>query len=170
MGLSFRNLPFILIATNEYCSLKKKYFCNNKVVILSKLEQAFNDCIDEEDVIKLGFLYFVVFVLLDYHQVKVPKKTTKTKTSKKKSKTTVSGRPREYHIKGFGFALQIWAFEVFPALAIWAFEVFPALAALHFVVHEEYGTSPVDVQLLWPTLVEKQQPYWTWGNNDENNE
>ncbi|CAL8117314.1 unnamed protein product [Prunus armeniaca] len=94
------------------------------------------------------------------------------------AKTTASGRPREYHIKGFGFALQIWAFEVFLALA-----------ALHFVVHEENGHIPhilqwrsntstrfhelmsqVDVQLLRPSVIDKQQPYWTWGDSVDNNE
>ncbi|CAL9012756.1 unnamed protein product [Prunus brigantina] len=128
---------------------------------------------------KLGFLYFDVFVLLgsekhvhidmrylklsedleefqkypwgivsyaktntsllralcaDYHRVKLPQKTTKTKKSEKKSNITASGRPRKYRIKGFGFTLQ------------------------------------VDVQFLRPTLINKQQPYWTWGDNDENTE
>lgn len=63
-GLQFGNLPFIPTATNGNCSLKKKYFCNNKTVSLSELEQAFIDCSDEEDVFKFGLLYFVVFVLL----------------------------------------------------------------------------------------------------------
>ncbi|CAL2229252.1 unnamed protein product [Prunus armeniaca] len=58
-------------------------------------------------------------------------KNYKNKKSKKKSKTTASGRPREYHIKGFGLALQIWAFEVFPKLVV-----------LHFVVYEENGHIP----------------------------
>ncbi|KAI5337183.1 hypothetical protein L3X38_016452 [Prunus dulcis] len=31
---------------------------------LSELEKAFINCADEKDVVKLGFLYFVVFVLL----------------------------------------------------------------------------------------------------------
>ncbi|CAL9021442.1 unnamed protein product, partial [Prunus brigantina] len=182
---------------------------------------------------KLGFLYFAVFVLLgsekhvnidmrylklsedlkefqkypwgavsyaktnasllralraNYHRVKVPQKTTHKKNIyKKKSKTTTSDRPREYHIKSFGFTLQIWAFEVFPMLV-----------ALHIVVHEKNGHIPrilqwmsntsacfhelmsqvfenyeisyVDVQFLRPTLIDKQQPYWIWGDNDENNE
>ncbi|CAL9010633.1 unnamed protein product [Prunus brigantina] len=77
----------------------------------------------------------------------------------------------------------------------WAFEVFPkALEALHFTVHEDnrhiprilhwrsntvarfrevmsqvYENFEVDVQLLRPTDIEKQQPSWTWGD-DENNE
>ncbi|KAL6279501.1 hypothetical protein ACE6H2_016382 [Prunus campanulata] len=63
-GLQFGNLPFIPTATNDNCSLKKKYFCNNKTVSLSELEQAFIYCSDEEDVFKLGLLYFAVFVLL----------------------------------------------------------------------------------------------------------
>ncbi|BFG30206.1 hypothetical protein CerSpe_164800 [Prunus speciosa] len=63
-GLRFGNFPFIPIVTNENCSLKKKYFCNNKDVTLSELEKAFNDCANEEDVVKPGFLYFAIFVLL----------------------------------------------------------------------------------------------------------
>ncbi|KAI5350943.1 hypothetical protein L3X38_003834 [Prunus dulcis] len=89
-----------------------------------------------------------------------------------------SGRPREYIIRGFGFALQIWAFEVFPALE-----------ALHFTVHEDNRHVPrilhwrsntvahfrevmsqVDVQLLRPTDIEKQQPYWSWGDDDNEEE
>ncbi|CAL2270601.1 unnamed protein product [Prunus armeniaca] len=223
-GLRFGNLPFIPIATNENCSLKRKYFYNDKTVSLLELEKAFLDCADEDDAFKLGFVYFVVFVLLssekhvhidmqylkmvedleefvkypwgavyyaktnasllralcaDYQGVKVPKKATKTKKYEMKAKTTATGRPREYHIKGFVFALQ----------------VFSALAALHFVVHEENAYIPrilnwksntsahfhelmsqvfenceVDVQLLCPTVIDKQQPYWTWGDNVDDTE
>ncbi|KAL6288618.1 hypothetical protein ACE6H2_006128 [Prunus campanulata] len=151
-GLQFGKLPFTPTATNDNCSLKKKYFCNNKTVSLSELEQAFIDCSDEEDVFKFGLLYFAVFVLLgsekhvnidmrylklaedvedfqkypwgavsyaktnssllralcaEYQRVKVPQKAVKTKKSAKQSNTMASGRPREYHIKGFGFALQV---------------------------------------------------------------
>ncbi|CAL8167886.1 unnamed protein product [Prunus armeniaca] len=228
-GLRFGNLPFIPIATNENCSLKRKYFCNDKIVNLLEIEKAFVDCSDEDNVFKLGLVYFVVFVLLgcekhvhidmrylklaedveefvkypwgsvsyaktnasllralcaDYQRVQVPKNAAKTKKSKKKEKTMATGRPREYHIKGFAFALQIWAYEVFPALA-----------ALHFVVHEENAYIPrilhwrsntsgrfhelmsqvfenreVDVQLLRPTVIDKQQPYWTWGDNVDETE
>ncbi|KAL6289549.1 hypothetical protein ACE6H2_007059 [Prunus campanulata] len=63
-GLQFGNLPFIPIASNDNCTLKKKYFRNNKTVSLSELEKAFIDCADEEDVFKLGLLYFAVFMLL----------------------------------------------------------------------------------------------------------
>ncbi|KAI5323805.1 hypothetical protein L3X38_032878 [Prunus dulcis] len=62
--LRFGNLPFIPIATNENCSLKRKYFCNHKIANLLELEKAFVDCADEDDVFKLGLVYFVVFVLL----------------------------------------------------------------------------------------------------------
>ncbi|XP_034198168.1 uncharacterized protein LOC117613705 [Prunus dulcis] len=223
-GLRFGNLPFIPIPTNENCSLKRKYFANDKAVNLLELEKAFLECDDVDDVFKLGFLYFAVFVLLgsekhvhidmrylklaedledfgkypwgavsyaktnasllralcaDYQRVKVPTKTAKTKKSGKKPTTTATGRPREYHLKGFPYALQIWAYEVFPALA-----------ALHLVVHEENAHIPrllhwrsnssprfyelmsqvfenreVDVQLLRPSVMDKQQPYWTWGDS-----
>ncbi|CAL2246836.1 unnamed protein product [Prunus armeniaca] len=78
---------------------------------------------------------------------------------------------------------------------IWAFEVFPALEALHFVVHEDNGHIPrilhwrtntvarlrdlmsqvyenveVDVQLLRPTNIEKQQPYWSCSDAENNEE
>ena len=151
-GLRFGNLPFIPIPTNENCSLKRKYFANDKAVNLLELEKAFLDCDDVDDVFKLGFLYFAVFVLLgsekhvhidmrylklaedledfgkypwgavsyaktnasllralcaDYQRVKVPTKTAKTKKSGKKPTTTATGRPREYHLKGFPYALQV---------------------------------------------------------------
>ncbi|CAL8086940.1 unnamed protein product [Prunus armeniaca] len=48
-GLRFGNLPFILIATNENCSSKRKYFGNDKTVNLLELEKAFVDCADEDD-------------------------------------------------------------------------------------------------------------------------
>ncbi|BBG93953.1 DNA glycosylase superfamily protein [Prunus dulcis] len=228
-GLRFGNLPFIPIPTNENCSLKRKYFANDKAVNLLELEKAFLECDDVDDVFKLGFLYFAVFVLLgsekhvhidmrylklaedleefgkypwgavsyaktnasllralcaDYQRVKVPTKTAKTKKSGKKPTTTATGRPREYHLKGFPYALQIWAYEVFPALA-----------ALHLVVHEENAHIPrllhwrsnssprfyelmsqvfenreVDVQLLRPSVMDKQQPYWTWGDSADDSE
>ncbi|KAI5313987.1 hypothetical protein L3X38_043163 [Prunus dulcis] len=228
-GLRFGNLPFIPIPTNENCSLKRKYFANDKAVNLLELEKAFLECDDVDDVFKLGFLYFAVFVLLgsekhvhidmrylklaedleefgkypwgavsyaktnasllralcaDYQRVKVPTKTAKTKKSGKKPTTTATGRPREYHLKGFLYALQIWAYEVFPALA-----------ALHLVVHEENAHIPrllhwrsnssprfyelmsqvfenreVDVQLLRPSVMDKQQPYWTWGDSADDSE
>ncbi|BBH05490.1 DNA glycosylase superfamily protein [Prunus dulcis] len=228
-GLRFGNLPFIPIPTNENCSLKRKYFANDKTVNLLELEKAFLECDDVDDVFKLGFVYFAVFVLLgsekhvhidmrylklaedledfgkypwgavcyaktnasllralcaDYQRVKVPTKTAKTKKSGKKPTTTATGRPREYHLKGFPYALQIWAYEVFPALA-----------ALHLVVHEENAYIPrllhwrsnssprfyelmsqvfenreVDVQLLRPSVMDKQQPYWTWGDSADDTE
>ncbi|KAI5339359.1 hypothetical protein L3X38_018631 [Prunus dulcis] len=144
IGLRFGNLPFIPIATNENCSLKRKYFGNDKTVNLSELEKAFLDCADADDVLKLGFVYFAVFVLLG----------------------------SEKHI--------------------WAYEVFPTLVALHLVVHEDNAYIPrilhwksntserfselmsqvfenreVDVQLLRPTVIDKQQPYWTWEEKDD---
>ncbi|XP_020416850.1 uncharacterized protein LOC109948402 isoform X2 [Prunus persica] len=228
-GLRFGNLPLIPIPTNENCSLKRKYFANDKAVNLLELEKAFLECDDVDDVFKLGFVYFAVFVLLgsekhvhidmrylklaedledfgkypwgavsyaktnasllralcaDYQRVKVPTKTAKTKKSGKKPTTTATGRPREYHLKGFPYALQIWAYEVFPALA-----------ALHLVVHEENAHIPrllhwrsnssprfyelmsqvfenreVDVQLLRPSVMDKQQPYWTWGDSADDSE
>ncbi|CAL2230120.1 unnamed protein product [Prunus armeniaca] len=153
--LRFGNLPFIPIPSNDNCSLKRKYFGNNKTVSLLELEKAFRDCADADDVLKLGFVYFAVFVLLgsekhvhidmrylklaedledfgkylwgavsyaktnasllralcaDYQRVKVPKKAAKTKKSEKQVKTTATGRPREYHLKGFAFALKVSKF------------------------------------------------------------
>ncbi|CAL9005248.1 unnamed protein product [Prunus brigantina] len=68
------------------------------------------------------------------------------------------------------------------AQIIWAFEVFPALAALHFVMHEENGYIPRILQWrsntsarfheLMSQVFENcdQQPFWSWGDNDENTE
>ncbi|XP_020424477.1 uncharacterized protein LOC109950329 [Prunus persica] len=206
-----------------------KYFANDKTVNLLELEKAFLECDDVDDILKLRFVYFAVFVLLgsekhvhidmrylklaedledfgkypsgavcyaktnasllralcaDYQRVKVPTKTAKTKKSGKKRTTTATGRPREYHLKGFAYALQIWAYEVFSALA-----------ALHLVVHEDNAYIPrllhwrsnssprfyelmsqvfenheVDVQLLRPSVMDKQQPYWTWGDSADDTE
>ncbi|BBN67506.1 hypothetical protein Prudu_748S000100, partial [Prunus dulcis] len=223
-GLRFGKLPFIPKATNENCSLKRKYFSSNKPATLSDLHTAFIECTDDEDALKLGMVYFANFVLLgtekhvlidmrylklaedleefdkypwgavsyamtnasllravcaEYQRVKVPQKRKMPKQSGKRAQTRMrSGRPREYIIRGFGFALQIWAFEVFPALE-----------ALHFTVHEDNRHIPrilhwrsntvarfrevmsqVDVQLLRPTDIEKQQPYWSWGDDDNEEE
>ncbi|CAL2256954.1 unnamed protein product [Prunus armeniaca] len=187
-GLRFGKLPFIPKATNENCSLKQKYFNSNKPPILLDLHAAFIECTDGDDALKLGMVYFAIFVLLvspDYQRVKVPQNKKKpNKRGKKRAQTRMEcNRATEYIIRGFGFALQIWAFEVFPALE-----------ALHFTVHEDnrhiprilhwrsntvarfrevmsqvYENFKVDVQLLRPTNIEKQQPYWSWGD-DENNE
>ncbi|BBN68763.1 hypothetical protein Prudu_566S000600, partial [Prunus dulcis] len=219
-GLRFGKLPFIPKATNENCSLKRKYFSTNKPATLLDLHTAFIECTDDEDALKLGMVYFANFVLLgtekhvlidmrylklaedldefdkypwgavsyamtnasllravsaEYQRVKVPQKRKMPKQRGKRTQTRMrSGRPREYIIRGFGFALQIWAFEVFPALE-----------ALHFTVHEDNRHIPrilhwrsntvarfrdvmsqVDVQLLRPTDIEKQQPYWSWGDDD----
>ncbi|CAL8089497.1 unnamed protein product [Prunus armeniaca] len=228
-GLRFGNLPFIPIPSNDNCSLKRKYFGNNKTVSLLELEKAFRDCADADDVLKLGFVYFAVFVLLgsekhvhidmrylklaedledfgkylwgavsyaktnasllralcaDYHRVKVPKKAAKTKKSEKQVKTTATGRPREYHLKGFAFALQIWAYEVFSALVELHLVVHKHNAYIPRILHWRSNTLPrfcelmsqvfenreVDVQLLRPSVIDKQQLYWTWGDSVDNTE
>ncbi|BBH00315.1 DNA glycosylase superfamily protein, partial [Prunus dulcis] len=211
-GLRFGNLPFIPIPTNENCSLKRKYFANDKAVNLLELEKAFLDAmmwtIEKHVHIDMRYLKLAEdleefgkypwgavsyaktnasllrALCADYQRVKVPTKTAKTKKSGKKPTTTATGRPREYHLKGFPYALQIWAYEVFPALA-----------ALHLVVHEENAHIPrllhwrsnssprfyelmsqvfenreVDVQLLRPSVMDKQQPYWTWGDSADDSE
>ncbi|KAI5339343.1 hypothetical protein L3X38_018615 [Prunus dulcis] len=68
---------------------------------------------------------------------------------------------------------------------IWTFEVFPTLDAQHFVVHEENDDIPhirqwrsntsahfhkLISQVFENYEVDKQQPYWNWGDNDENAE
>ena len=63
-GLRFGNLPFIPNVSNENCSLKRKYFGDDKTVSLLELENAFLKCDDADDLLKLGFVYFAVFVLL----------------------------------------------------------------------------------------------------------
>ncbi|BBN69897.1 hypothetical protein Prudu_1236S000100, partial [Prunus dulcis] len=221
-GLRFGNLPFIPIPTNENCSLKRKYFANDKAVNLLELEKAFLECDDVDDVFKLGFVYFAVFVLLgsekhvhidmrylklaedledfgkypwgavsyaktnasllralcaDYQRVKVPTKTAKTKKSERNQQQRQPVDQESTTSK------------------IWAYEVFPALAALHLVVHEENAHIPrllhwrsnssprfyelmsqvfenreVDVQLLRPSVMDKQQPYWTWGDSADDSE
>ncbi|CAL2257824.1 unnamed protein product [Prunus armeniaca] len=211
-GLRFGKLPFIPKASNENCSLKRKYFSTNKPATVSDLYNAFIDCTDDEDAVKLEMVYFAVFVLLgtekhvniDMRYLKLAEDLEEfdkypwgavsyamTNNSLFRAicgtrayTRMPSARPREYTIKGFGFALQIWAFEVFPALE-----------ALHFVVHEDNGHIPrilhwrtntvarfrdlmsqvyenveVDVQLLRPTDIEKQQPYWSWGDAENNEE
>ncbi|KAI5351133.1 hypothetical protein L3X38_004024 [Prunus dulcis] len=202
-GLRFGNLPFIPIPTNENCSLKRKYFANDKTVNLLELEKAFLKCDDVDDVLKLGFVYFVVFVLLgsekhvhidmrylklaedledfgkypwgavcyaktnasllralcaDYQRVKVPTKTAKTKKSGKKPTTTATGRPREYHLKDNAYI---------PRLLHWRSNSSPLFYELMSQVFEN---REVDVQLLRPSVMDKQQPYWTWGDSADNTE
>ncbi|CAL8163910.1 unnamed protein product [Prunus armeniaca] len=175
-GLRFGNLPFIPIATNENCSLKRKYFCNNKTVSLLELEKAFLDCANEEDVFKLGFLNFAIFVLLGSEKhVHIGKQYLKFAED-------LEEKQRQRQV----------ADQESTTSKIWAFEVFPALVALHFVVHKEnahiprilqwmsnslarfhelmsqvFENSEVDVQLLHPSVIDKQQPYWTWENDYE---
>ncbi|KAI5355892.1 hypothetical protein L3X38_008787 [Prunus dulcis] len=185
-GLKFGNLPFISIPTNKNCSLKRKFFSNDKTVNLLELEKAFLDCVDADDVLKLEFVYFAVFVLL--------------------------GSEKHVHIdmRYLKLAKDLEEFGKYPsgvvcyaktnaslmrALCIWAYEVFPALAALHLVVHEDNAyiprilhwrsnTSPcfyelmsqvfenpeVDVQLLRTSVIDKQQPCWTWGDSVDDTE
>ncbi|BBG92902.1 hypothetical protein Prudu_000765, partial [Prunus dulcis] len=171
----------IQFKAQQFCVITglRKYFGNNKTVNLLELEKAFHDYADADDVLKLGFVYFAVFALLgsekhvhidmqylklaehleefgkypwgamcyaetnasllralcaDYQRVKVPKKLRKQKKSEKRAKTMATGRPREYNLKGFAFALQ------------------------------------VDVQLLRPSVIDKRQPYWTWGDSVDDTE
>lgn len=63
-GLRFGKLPFIPKATNENCSLKRKYFSSNKPPTLLDLHTAFIECTDDDDALKLGMVYFAIFVLL----------------------------------------------------------------------------------------------------------
>ncbi|KAI5355886.1 hypothetical protein L3X38_008781 [Prunus dulcis] len=104
------------------------------------------------------------------------------KKSEKKAKTTETGRPREYHLKGFSFALQIWAYEVFPALAALDLVVHKDNAYIPRMLHWRSHTSPcfyelmsqvfenreVDVQLLRPSVIDKQQP--TYASVEEKDE
>ncbi|CAL8163268.1 unnamed protein product [Prunus armeniaca] len=208
-GLRFGKLPFILKATNENCSLKRKYFSSNKPPTLLDLHTAFIECTDDDDALKLGMLklaedleefdkypwgavsYAMTNASLlravssDYQRVKVPQNRKKpNKRGKKRAQTRMEcSRAREYIIRGFGFALQIWAFEVFPTLEALHFTVqednrhIPRIlhwrsntvARFREVMSQVYENFEVDVQLLWPTDIEKRQPYWSWGD-DENNE
>ncbi|BBH05515.1 hypothetical protein Prudu_016923 [Prunus dulcis] len=191
-GLRFGKLPFIPKATNENCSLKRKYFSSNKPATLSDLHTAFIECTDDEDAekhvlidmryLKLaedleefdkypwGAVSYAMTnasllraVCAEYQRVKVPQK--------KKCPNKVERERRQ------------------ECEVIWAFEVFPALEALHFTVHEDNRHIPrilhwrsntvarfrevmsqVDVQLLRPTDIEKQQPYWSWGDDDNEEE
>ncbi|BBH02473.1 hypothetical protein Prudu_013032, partial [Prunus dulcis] len=204
-GLRFGNLPFIPIPTNENCSLKRKYFANDKAVNLLELERPSSNAMmwtiekhvhidmrylklaeDLEDFGKYPWgavsyaktnASLLRALCADYQRVKVPTKTAKTKKSGKKPTTTATVDQESTTSK------------------IWAYEVFPALAALHLVVHEENAHIPrllhwrsnssprfyelmsqvfenreVDVQLLRPSVMDKQQPYWTWGDSADDSE
>ncbi|CAL2259415.1 unnamed protein product [Prunus armeniaca] len=206
-GLKFGKLPFIPKATNDNRSLKRKYFSSNKPATLLDLHTAFIECTNDDDALKLGMVYFAIFVLLgtekhvlidmrylklaedleefdkypwgavsyamtnasllravsaDYQRVKVPQNRKKPNKSGKRAQTRMEcGRPREYIIRGFGFTVQAHP--------------------LNITLEEQHGGPfsggyesdvfqlEVDVQLLRSTDIEKQQPYWSWGD-DENNE
>ncbi|KAI5342714.1 hypothetical protein L3X38_010590 [Prunus dulcis] len=193
---------------------KRKYFANDKTVNLLELEKAFLECDDVDDVFKLGFVYFAVFVLFgnekhvhidmrylklaedledfgkypwgavcyaktnasllralcaDYQRVKVPTKTAETKKSGKKPTTTATGRPREYHLKALA-ALHLVVHEgnaYIPRLLHWRSNSSPRFYELMSQVFEN---REVDVQLLRPSVMDKQQPYWTWGDSADNTE
>ncbi|KAH0972760.1 hypothetical protein GBA52_024916 [Prunus armeniaca] len=192
-GLRFGNLPFIPIATNENCSLKRKYFYNDKTVSLLELEKAFLDCADEDDAFKLGFVYFVVFVLLSSEKhVHIDMQYLKMAEDLEEFVKYPWGAV--YYAKTNASLLRALCAD-YQGVKIWAYKVFSALAALHFVVHEENAYIPrilnwksntsahfhelmsqvfenceVDVQLLCPTVIDKQQPYWTWGDNVDDTE
>ncbi|CAL2264599.1 unnamed protein product [Prunus armeniaca] len=173
-GLRFGKLPFIPKATNENCSLKRKYFSSNKPPTLLDLHTAFIECTDDDDALKLGMgavSYAMTNASLlravspDYQRVKVPQNRKKpNKRGKKRAQTRMEcSRAREYIIRGFGFALQIWAFEVFPALE-----------ALHFTVHEDNRHIPRilhwrsnTVARFWEVM---SQVYENFEGDDENNE
>ncbi|KAI5334889.1 hypothetical protein L3X38_025022 [Prunus dulcis] len=178
-GLRFGNLPFIPIPTNKNCSLKRKYLGNNKTVNLLELEKAFHDCTDADDVLKLGFVYFAVFVLLgsekhvhiDMRYLKLAEDLEEF--GKNPWGVVCYAKTNESLLRAFCADYQ--------RVKIWAYEVFLALAALHLVVHEDNAyiprilhwrsnTSPrfyelmsqvfenheVDVQLLRPSVIDKQ--------------
>ncbi|KAI5355884.1 hypothetical protein L3X38_008779 [Prunus dulcis] len=98
-----------------------KYFGNDKTVNLLELEKAFLDCADADNVLKLGFVYFAVFVLL--------------------------GSETHVHIdmRYLKLAKDLEQFGKYP----W---------------------DAVDVQLLRPSVIDKQRPYWTWGDSVDDTE
>ncbi|BBN69266.1 hypothetical protein Prudu_862S000300 [Prunus dulcis] len=157
------------------------------------------------DVLKLGFIYFAVFVLLgsekhvhidmrylklaedledfgkypwgavcyaktnasllralcaDYQRVKVPTKTAKTKKTGKKPTTTATALA----------ALHLVMHEdnaYIPRLLHWRSNSSPRFYELMSQVFEN---REVDVQLLRPSVMDKQQPYWTWGDSADDTE
>ncbi|BBG99620.1 hypothetical protein Prudu_009366 [Prunus dulcis] len=176
-GLRFGNLPFIPIPTNENCSLKRKYFANDKSVKLLELEKAFLECDDADDVFKLGFIYFAVFVLLGSEKhVHIDMRYLKLAEDLEDFGNYPWGAV--CYAKTNASLLRALCADY---QRIWAYEVFPALAALHLVVHEENAYIPrllpwrsnssprfyelmsqvfenreVDVQLLRPSVMDKQ--------------
>ncbi|CAL9000228.1 unnamed protein product [Prunus brigantina] len=192
MGLRFGKLHFIPKVTNENCSLKQKYFSSNKPATLLDLHTSFIECIDDDDTLKLGMVYFAIFVLLGTEKhvlidMRYLKLAEDLEEFDKYPWGTVS-----YAMTNASLLRAVS--PDYQRVKIWAFEVFPALEALHFTVREDnrhiprilhwrsntvarfwevmsqvYENFEVDVQLLRPTDIEKQQPYWSW-DDDENNE
>ncbi|CAL9004799.1 unnamed protein product, partial [Prunus brigantina] len=200
-GLRFGKLPFIPKATNENCSLKRKYFSSNKPPTLLDLHTAFIECTDDDEALKLGMVYFAIFVLLGTEKhvlidMRYLKLVEDLEEFEKYPWGAVSyAMTNASLLRAVSPDYQRVKILMFDCCQrTWAFEVFPALEALHFTVHEDnrhiprilhwrsntvarfrevmsqvYENFEVDVQLLRPTDIEKQQPYWTWGD-DENNE
>ncbi|BBH01293.1 hypothetical protein Prudu_011523 [Prunus dulcis] len=198
--LGFGNLPFIPIPTNENCSLKRKYFGNDKTVNLLELEKAFLECVDADDVLKLEFVYFAVFVLLGSEKhVDIDMRYLKLAEDLEEFGKYPWGAVCYAKINASLLSALCADYQrlltFFSSNQIWAYEVFSALAALHFVVHEDNAyirrllhwrsnSSPhfyelmsqvfenreVDVQLLRPSVIDKQQPYWTWGDSVDDTE
>ncbi|BBN68664.1 hypothetical protein Prudu_520S000100, partial [Prunus dulcis] len=215
-GLRFGKLPFIPKATNENCSLKRKYFSSNKPATLSDLHTAFIECTDDEDALKLGMVYFANFVLLgtekhvlidmrylklaedleefdkypwgavsyamtnasllravcaEYQRVKVPQKRKMPKQRGKRAQTRMrSGRPREYIIRGLA---SLFRFGLLKCSQHWKHCISRSMKTIGTSLEYYIGGAtrwPVDVQLLRPTDIEKQQPYWSWGDDDNEEE
>ncbi|BBN68815.1 DNA glycosylase superfamily protein, partial [Prunus dulcis] len=168
-GLRFGNLPFIPIPTNENCSLKRKYFTNDKIVNLLELEKAFLECDDVDDVLKLGFVYFAVFVLwgsekhvhIDMRYLKLAEDLedfgkypwgavcyAKTNASLLRAlcadyqRVKVPTKTAKTKKSGKKPTTTQLVDQESTTSKIWAYEVFLAFAALHLVVNEDNAYIP----------------------------
>ncbi|CAL9029498.1 unnamed protein product [Prunus brigantina] len=145
-GLRFRKLPFIPKAKNENCSLKRKYFSSNKPTTLLDIHTAFIECTDDEDALKLGMLAEDLEEFDKYPWGAVSYVMTNASLLRAVSvdyqRVKVPQNRKKPNKSGKRAQTRMES-DVFQL--------------------------EVDVQLVRPTDIEKQQPYWSWGD-DENNE
>ncbi|CAL9030428.1 unnamed protein product [Prunus brigantina] len=139
-GLRFGKLPFIPKATNENCSLKRKYFSSNKPPTLLDLHTAFIECTDDDEALKLGMVYFAIFVLLGTEKhVLIDMRYLKLVEDLEEFEKYPWGAV-SYAMTNASLLRAVS--PDYQRVKTWAFEVFPALEALHFTVHEDNRHIP----------------------------
>ncbi|BBH02199.1 hypothetical protein Prudu_012697 [Prunus dulcis] len=99
----------------------------------------------------------------DYQRVKVPKKAAKTKKSERNQ--------RQRQLIWLMRYFQHWLHYIWRCTNIMPISfVYYIGARFHELMSQVFENCEVDVKLLRPSVIDKQQSYWTWGDSVDDTE